>query len=83
MRARTIAISLFEVWKHQTRIGDAAKLVDVTGLSRPTIDNALTYGAVQKQELVDAINKFFEDRLNREREDAKRLKELTNSNDQP
>lgn len=77
-RKRTIAKELFDAWKKQTRTGDIEKLAEVLNLSRPTVINALTYGAVSRQDYIDGINKFFEERLTRERENAARLNQLAN-----
>lgn len=78
-RKRTIDASLLKAWKDQTRLGDSSRIAEVLGYSRPTIDNALIYGAVKIEGLVDGINKYFSDRIVKEKEDAARLNELSNS----
>lgn len=75
---RTIAEELFDIWKKLRRPGDTKNIVELTGYSQPTIDLALTYGAVKNQVLSDQITKYFQDRLEKEKEDAARLKNLSN-----
>jgi ribosomal protein L9 len=81
-RERTIPEELLEQWKKQKRHGDPAALVKYLKkecklkVSRPTVDNALSYGAVHNQKLIDGINKFFEDRLKKELQTAETLNEL-------
>lgn len=81
-RKRTIDASLLKAWKSQTRLGDAARIAELLGYSRPTIDNALIYGAVKIDGLVDGINKFFTDRIVKEKEDAYRINNLSYEDNQ-
>jgi endonuclease III-like uncharacterized protein len=76
VRKRTINLELFKQWKALKRTGDSTTIADALGVSKPTIDNALTYGAVAQQKIVDGITKFFADRLMKEKDDANILKEL-------
>lgn len=76
IRKRTINLELFNQWKRLTRTGDSTKIAEVLDVSKPTIDNALIYGAVAQQKIVDGITKFFADRLMKEKEDAMTLKGL-------
>jgi hypothetical protein len=75
-RRRTINLELFNQWKNLTRTGDSTAIAELLGVSKPTIDNALIYGAVAQQKIVDGITKFFADRLMREKDDAMKLKKL-------
>lgn len=79
-RKRTIAEELHKKWQELTRRGDAEKLTKLLGVSKPTIDNALAYGGVHKQEIVDGITKFFADRIMAEKEAAQSLTEMAKSN---
>lgn len=78
-RKRTIDASLLKAWKDQTRLGDLHAIAKMLGKSVPTIHNALYYGAVKTDGIVDGINKYFADRIVKEKEDAARLNELSNS----
>lgn len=73
----TIAPELHETWKNSRRIGDPEALAKVCGVSRPVIDKALIYGYVSVEGLVDKINTYFEERLLKERADAKRINGLS------
>lgn len=73
---RTISEELHEQWKLHRRIGDCDALAALLKVSKPTIDNALIYGAVHQQKLVDGITKFFKDRLLKEQGDAQELQQL-------
>lgn len=75
-KQRTISLELFNQWRNCTRLGDGKLLVDLLQVSKPTIDNALTYGHANKQSLIDGINQFFANRLIAERETAANLKNL-------
>lgn len=75
-RSRTITAQLFNQWKRLTRQGDVRALVAHTGKSAPTIVNAITYGAVNSQELIDSINAFFESRAKAEKKQAAKLKNM-------
>jgi hypothetical protein len=61
-RAQTISDELLATWKSLKRHGDPAKIAKALKKSRPTIDNALIYGAVHNDKLAAQINKFFRDR---------------------
>jgi nitrogen regulatory protein PII-like uncharacterized protein len=74
---RTIAEELHEAWKGARRKGDPEELAKVCGVSRPVIDRALIYGYVSVEGLTDKINKYFEERLRKERKDAARLNGLS------
>jgi hypothetical protein len=74
---RTIALKLHQQWRKLERKGDADKLAVHLGVSKPTIDKALIYGAVHQQLIVDGITNFFADRLIKEKEDADHLAQLS------
>lgn len=74
---RTIAEELHDAWKKNRRKGDPEELAKVCEVSRPVIDRALIYGYVSVEGLVDKINRYFEDRLTKERQDAQRLNSLS------
>jgi len=73
---RTITLELHEAWKQLRRIGDPELMAKELGYSRPVIDRALIYGYVSMPELTDLINKFFKDRLERERTEAAAMLKL-------
>jgi nitrogen regulatory protein PII-like uncharacterized protein len=72
----TVAPELHNAWKNARRKGDPEELAKVCGVSRPVIDRALIYGYVSVEGLTDKINKYFEDRLRKERKDAARIESL-------
>lgn len=74
---RTIPLELYEQWRAVQRAGDPELIAKKIKVSRQIVHYALTYGNVKTQFLSDAITKFFETRLLKEREDAARLKELS------
>lgn len=82
VRRRTINLELFNQWKNLVRTGDSQTIADLLGKSKPTIDNALIYGAVAQQEIVDGITNFFASRLLKEKDDALMLKNLQTQRDQ-
>lgn len=67
---RTIAEELHNAWKILRRRGDPELMAETLQYSRPVIDHALIYGYVTFSELPDKINKFFRDRIERERRQA-------------
>jgi nitrogen regulatory protein PII-like uncharacterized protein len=73
---RTIAEELLAQWRDLRRTNDPENIATLLKVSKPTIDKALIYGCVQKQEIIDGINKFFADRLMAERDEAIRLLQL-------
>ncbi len=73
-----IAPELHEQWQKLKRHGDPERMAEEFGVSRPTIDKALLYGNVFKTELADKITEYFEQRLTKEAEDARRLERLSN-----
>lgn len=75
-RHRTIAEELHKQWRKLQRNGDALAIAEKLGVSKPTIDNALAYGCVQQQRIVDGITEFFKDRLTNEANAAKELENL-------
>ncbi len=79
IRQRTIAKELLVQWQNLTRNNDAKLIAKELEVSKPTIDNALIYGYVQQQRIIDGINTYFETRLTKERADAGRLQELGES----
>lgn len=78
---RTIAPELFDQWERLKRKGDANKIVDkckAAGLtySKTTIDRAIIWGNVNNDDLIDVINEYFKERIERQRQQAEELKEL-------
>lgn len=73
---RTIAKELLETWRALERKGDAYELPKILGVSKPTIDKALIYGCCHQQAIIDGINKYFADRLMKERDTAQQLNAL-------
>jgi nitrogen regulatory protein PII-like uncharacterized protein len=70
---QNIAPELFEAWKLATRQGDTMKLAKKLGVSRPTIERAILYGSVVKEDLIEGISQFFEDRIEEEKQKALRI----------
>jgi endonuclease III-like uncharacterized protein len=73
---RTIAEELHQQWRALERVNDAVAIAKELDVSKATIDKALIYGCVHKQNLVDGITKYFVDRIMLEKETAGRLKDL-------
>lgn len=69
----TVPAELWEAWKKVARHGDIAELEKYCEVSRPTIRRALNNGYVVQTNLPDKINKFFFERLTKEKEEALRL----------
>ncbi len=75
---RTISPELLEAWKKLRRKKDPEAMAKELGYSRPVIDRALIYGYVSMPELTELMNKFFLDRLNKEKSQAAELMGLLN-----
>lgn len=75
---RTIAEELHAEWTKLYRKNDTTEIAKILDVSKPTIDNAIIYGCVHQQMIIDGINKYFSDRLNREKEQAEQLRGLQN-----
>jgi hypothetical protein len=73
---RTIALDLFEAWGKLTRNGDKELMAKTLGYSHVIIGRALKWGHVSKPELINKINKFFMERLTKEKADASTLNKL-------
>lgn len=73
---RTISKELHEEWVKLTRKNDAKAIAEKLEVSKPTIDNALIYGNVHQQRLIDGINSYFKERLENENKQAAELREL-------
>jgi hypothetical protein len=73
---RTIAEELHEQWRKMVRIGDSAKLAELLNCSKPTIEKALIYGCVHKDEIVNGITAYFTDRITKEKKTATRLQKM-------
>jgi hypothetical protein len=69
----TISDDLFEAWVKLRRKGDPEQIAEILGKSRPVIDKALKYGYVKDDAVVKGITKFYNDRLEAENKDAKKL----------
>lgn len=70
---RNIPLELFDAWQLLKRTGDAEKLCKELGKSRPIIDRALKYGHVKKQSLAAHISRFFQQRVDREKNKGNKL----------
>lgn len=75
-----IAPELHAQWRAMERQGDTEKIMERTGMSRPTVNNALIYGHAHNQNLITAISDFFAERAMSERLMAEKLKELNQQN---
>lgn len=73
---RTVTQELHDAWKRLRRKGDPELMAETLQYSRPVIDRALLYGYVSMPELPDKINKFFKDRLEKEKSEAQQLNDL-------
>lgn len=71
---QTISTELWETWKRLRRVGDSKKIANKVKMTSQTIDNAFKFGYVKQQAVQDAITEFFEERLEKEIEQTKRLK---------
>lgn len=69
----TIAVELWDAWKKMLRTGDKEEMAKTLGYSHPVIGRALKYGYVNMPELPGAITKFFQDRIDKEKEAAAKL----------
>ncbi len=63
----------YDYWQKHRLTNDADILCKKIGLSRPVIDRALNYGHVKKDDLADKINKFFEQRVEKQKKMGQRL----------
>ena len=72
---RNINTSLFKQWCSFKRMGDAVKISKLASVSTPTIQKALNYGNVNRQEIIDIINKYFIQRERSEKLKSKKLKQ--------
>ena len=70
---RTIAPELHEAWKAAVRKNDVAEMTKLFQCSRQVVDRAINYGFVTMPNLAEKITNYFVDRLNAEREAAKKL----------
>lgn len=73
---QTISDELFSQWQECTRRSDVKDMAQALGYSVPVINQALKHGRVKQPELVGAITNYFAARLEKEREDAQKLKSL-------
>ena len=76
---RTIPQELFDAWQILKRTGDAEKLCKELGKSRPIIDRALNYGHVKKQALAEKISRFFQQRVDKEKNKGIKLLDAAKS----
>ena len=76
---RVVALELLQSWQDSRRKGDPELMAETLGYSRPVIDRALLYGYISMPELTAKITKFFADRLEAERQQAKELQDLKNA----
>ena len=77
-RRTTIDPELWAKWKLHYRRNDVSQIAELFKVSKPTIYNAILYGAVHQKRLIEGITKFFSDRLARERKAADKLGEYEN-----
>lgn len=73
---RTIDKELFEQWKRFFRQGDVKALVNITGKSKPTINNALKHGAIVDSDTIKAITDYFINRQTEEKKQTELLKSI-------
>ena len=64
---------VFDAWQKARRMGDSQAISTAIGKSRPIVDSALNYGFCAKESTMDAICKFFADRLEYENNNPKPL----------
>lgn len=77
---RTISEDLFVAWKKLKRKGDAVEIAEKLDYSFPVVSRALVHGYIgQFNELPDLINKFFMDRMQKEKDDAGKLNRMADS----
>jgi hypothetical protein len=69
----TVSKDLWDTWRKVARHGDIADLEKFCEVSRPTIRRAINNGYVVQNDLPDKINRFFYERLVREKAEAERL----------
>lgn len=62
---------LFDAWKKHQRKTDVEELMVLTGKGRSLIVQALRYGHVKDEKVVDIISKFYIDRANKQKEQAR------------
>lgn len=72
---RTIEPELYEAWQMLYRTKDVEELMEITGKSYPIIQRALMHGHVKNDELCDTISKFYEDRSQKQKGQAKSILE--------
>ena len=72
---RTIDEDLFKSWQMLYRTKDVEELMEITGKSYPIIQRALMHGHVKNDELCDTISKFYEDRSQKQKGQAKSILE--------
>ena len=70
---RTISQELFDAWQILRRSGDPELLCKELNLSRPVIDRALNYGHIKRSGIGDEISKFFQKRLDKEKNKGSEL----------
>lgn len=75
-RRRLIDEDLLKAWQQLKRVGDAEAIATLLGVSKPTIENALIYGHVHQDRIINGINTFFSDRLQKEKQMAGELRQL-------
>lgn len=72
-RRRTIKQELHEAWQRHRRTGDDELIAKELGVSKYTINNALAYGFVHREEVINGITNFFAERYRKENELAKSI----------
>lgn len=70
---RTIDEDLFNAWKMLYRTGDIPELMELTGKSYPIIQNALHKGHVKSESVCDTISKFYIERREKQKEQARKI----------
>lgn len=69
----TISQQLWDAWQILRRVGDAGRIHDKTGISRPIIDRAINYGNVKQAHVERKISEYFQDRFAGEQSKGEKL----------
>lgn len=70
---RTINKNLFEAWQMLRRTDDVRELSEITGKSNPIIYRALNYGHIKDESITETISRFYENRAESQKEQAKKI----------
>lgn len=78
----TIEKELHEAWKSKRMTSDVDELVEITGKSKQLIYTALQFGHIKNKDVADTITKFYIDRSNKQKEQAKLISGKTEEDEQ-